>query len=391
MKRNHQIIRKLNNKGGVFLTSLFVLTILIGLMASVFVSSMSELNGSKRFRDATAALWTAEAGISRYIQDTTLLDDADQTISVGVNSVFISKDDSDSQRRIVTATGTSNGVSRQIEVEFPTLPPGLFDNTLSSGGDITLNGFIAGVTVNGKTRLSGEFDKNGFLTNANFEDKQEGVASNLTTLEYPDLNENDESDFDDFVSYNRRFVDSDDPDFTDEYSEDEVLHIQTNDTVDIWPSSDLAGKKVIFVEGSEAGNGNVNVWFDTTWAADQNVTIISTGSVNYVQPLQSPSANSQLNTISWEDYNEFAVLYSSHSGSTYTNKQANFGSLVSLSKTKGNLIANEGINLDLIFVWKQFDFESPVDDEGLVPPGFQGLISGGSGGYSTTPSSWAEI
>ena len=82
-------------------------------------------------------------------------------------------------------------------------------------------------------------------------------SSDLTTLEYPDTNENDTPDeFDDFVAYNRRFVDPDDPDFTGDYTEDEVLHIEGNDTVNIWPDSDLAGKKIIFVEGTAAGEGS---------------------------------------------------------------------------------------------------------------------------------------
>ena len=153
----------------------------------------------------------------------------------------------------------------------------------------------------------------------------------------------------------------------------------------------MAGKKIVYVEGTSAGAGDVNVWFDSTWTANQNLTVISTGSVNYIQPLQNPSANSQLNTISWDNYNEFAVFLSAHSGVTYTGKKAYYGSIVSLSNTKGNVIANQGMNLDLIFVWKQFNYQSPIDANGLVPPAFQGLIAGAASGYSTTPSSWAEL
>ncbi|MDP8211847.1 MAG: hypothetical protein P9X22_00970 [Candidatus Zapsychrus exili] len=380
-----------NNKGIMFLTSIFVVIILIGLIASFAILSSSELNNSKRYQYSTAAFWAAEAGVNKFIHNTSMLDIENVTEAIGLGFVSLEKDDSNPALRIVTATGTYNDISRSIQIEFPANPPSLFDNTISSGANIILDGFISGMSVDGKTRLSGEYDDQGFWTTANFEDKVEGVDNGLTTLTYPDLNENGQEDFDDFVSYNRRFVDPEDPDYTGEYSEDEVLHIQTNGAVDIWPNEQLVGKKVVFIEGSSAGQGDARIWFDATWRSDQNITIISTGSVDYVQPLQSPAANSQLNTISWDDYNEAAILLSTHSGSTYTHEDANYGSIISLSHTTGNLIANGGVHLDLIFVWKMFDYENPVDENGLVPPGFQGLINTSSSGYSDTPSSWAEI
>jgi len=47
--------------------------------------------------------------------------------------------------------------------------------------------------------------------------------------------------------------------------------------------------------------------------------------------------------------------------------------------------------LSTILPIRQFDYENPVDENGLVPPAFQGLIAGGSSGYSSNPSSWSEI
>ena len=386
-------IKRLNNKeGAALITALFVVTVLLGLTVCLSLASVSEVHNSNRFLNSAEAFWAAEAAMNQFMEDTALLDGGDQTLTFGPNSVILTKDDSDPQTRVVTASATADGITRSIEMEFPAMPPSLFDNTLSSGGGFVLDGFIAGVDVDGKTRLSGAFDDQGIWTGATFEDKEENVDSSLTTLEYPDTNDNGtEDEFADFVAYNRRFVDSDDPDYTGDYTEDEVLHIEGNDTVNIWPDADLAGKKVIFVEGDAAGEGDVNIWFDSTWQSDQNVTVISTGSVNYIQPLQNPAAESQLNTISWDNYNEVAVLYSTHSGVTYSHGGATFGSIISLSKTEGNLIANDDVSMDLILVWKEFDYENPVDDEGLVPPAFQGLISGGSTGYSSTPSSWSEI
>lgn len=386
-----QLNKRNNEKGAALVVSMFALTALFGLTASFALTSTAELGNSSRHRDSTEAFWIAEAGINRFLQDTTLLDGGDQTVNIGSHSVALSKDDSDSQQRIVTATATVDGVERSIQVTFPANPPSLFDNTLSSGGNIDLDGFIAGLTVDGQTRLSGQFHDNGFWTSGSFDDKQENISSSLTTLQYPDMNNNGTSDeFSDFVAYNSAFVDPTDPNYTGEYSADEVLHIQTDGTVNLWPFSDLQGKKVVFVEGSTAGAGDVNIWFDTSWLADQNITVISTGSVNYVQPLQNPAANSQLNTISWDSYNELAILYSTHSGVTYTHDEAHYGSIISFSQTSGLLVSNSDVSLDLILVWKQFDYENPIDDNGAVPPAFQGLISGGGGGYSSEPDSWIE-
>lgn len=390
MNKIIRFARKPNNKGSALIISLFVLTILFGLTASFAISSIRELSMTNRFHNSAAAFWSAEAGLSRFLKDPTLLNSGPQTITLGSYSVDLAKTDT-SQYRIVTATGSANNVTRQLELRFPATPPGLFDNNISSGGGIILDGAIAGMTVKDKTRISGVYDDQGWFTTANFDDKQENVSTTDTTLLYPDTDSDTDSDFTDFVNYNRRFVDPADPQYTNEYSASEVLHIQSNNTVNIYPSSALVGKKVVFVEGASAGQGDVNVWFDSTWAAEQNLTVISTGSVNYVQPLQNPSANSQLNTISWDNYNEASIFYSSHSGVTYTNKEAYYGSIVSLSKSKGNVIANTGMHLDLIFVWKEFNYDSPIDENGLVPPAFQGLVSGTPSGYKTTPSSWAEL
>lgn len=395
-RKNRKIIfhTRINNSesGVALIISLFVLTILFGLTAGFSLSSVGELNNANRFRDSTSSFWAAESAINRYISNNSLLNAGAQNYTIGNSTVSISKVDETSVGRTVTAVANTNGVNRSIEVFFAAGAPDLFNNTISSGGDINLNGLIAGLQVDGKTRLSGEFNDNGFLTSGSFEDKQENVASTNTTLQYPDADGNGTGDeFTDFVAYNRQFADTSDPNYSGEYSDDEVLYIQSNDTVNLWPNEELVGKKVVFVEGATAGSGDVNVWFDTTWAADQDITIISTGSVNYIQPLTNPASNSQLNTISYDDYNEVAILYSTHSGATYTHDQANFGSIVSYSHTTGNMVANTSMRLDLILVWKEFDFENPVADDGSVPPAFQGLIAASSGGYASTPTSWEEI
>ena len=103
-----------------------------------------ELSDSNRYFDSTEAFWAAEAAINRFIQNTALLDDGDQTLQFGLTSVFLQKDDSSASTRVVTATATDNSVERTVTVEFPADIPSLYDNTLSSGGDAYITG-IAGV------------------------------------------------------------------------------------------------------------------------------------------------------------------------------------------------------------------------------------------------------
>ncbi|MCA9400911.1 MAG: hypothetical protein KC713_04750 [Candidatus Omnitrophica bacterium] len=381
---NHLRTKFGQRDGSALIFSLIVLTVIFTLTAGFALSNTNELNHAIRYRNEAGSFWLAEAGVQQFLYDTTMLDGGEQTLMIGSHNVYLSKDDTDASKRVLSVTGSFNGINRTIQVEFPTNPPGLFDNTISTGGNIRLSALFAGLDVNDKTRLTGTFQKSGFGVVGDFEDKIEGVSSSETTLTYPDADNNGTPDeFNDFVEYNRDVVAGYDP--------SEVVYIPSDSKVSVFPSASLVGKKIIYVEGSTPGSGDVDIYFDTSWAANQNVTVISTGSVNYVQPLQNPASNSQLNTISWDDYNEGAILYSSHSGVTYTHEEANLGSIVSFSETSGAFIANGDINCNLAIVWKQFNWENPLDENDAVPPGFEGLISGGGGGYSSTPTEWQEI
>lgn len=372
-----------NNRGTALITSFLMMTVMVGLTSSFTINSVSELNAATRLRNSTAAFWAAEGGAARFIQNNNLLSAGDSTVTIGSGTVTIHKDDTDSAKRILTVTSSVGGVSRQIKLEFPGAAPDAFSNTISVGEDLTIHAVFAGLDVNQKTRIHGTYAVSGVHESGTFEDKVTGVASNLTTLTYPDSNNNGTSDeFNDFKQFNQNLLST--------YPASEVVYIQGNATVTIFPSSNLAGKKVIYVEGATARTGNVNVFFDPTWAANQNITIISTGSVNYIQPLQTNAANSQLNTISWDDYNEGSVFYSTHTGVTYTHDDANYGSVVALSSTTGSTIANGDFNAHLAVAWKEFNYENPLDADGNVPPGFKGLVGSGAG-YSSTPNNWYEM
>ncbi len=371
-----------DERGAALMISYFILAVLFTLMGAFALSTLQEVADASHYRDSVAAFWLAEAGLNQYLQDTSLLDGGNVTLTYGSQSVLLSKDDSSGSDRIVTARGLVNQTARSVEAEFPPNPPEIFDNTMSTGGNIELLGLIAKLEVYGPTRLTGTFSKSGFGASGWFEDKQEGVASGSTTFMYPDSDTNGTSDeFTDFVAFNRALVST--------YPSDEVVYIQSDDTHLIYPGSGLTGKKVVFVEGSAPDKGNVDVIFDAGWQSGQNLTIITTGSVDYVQPLQL-ATDSQLNIISWSGYEEASILYSAHKGVTYTHDEASFYSIFEYSETTGNLVANGGIEANEALSWKRFLYGNPLTD-GNVPPGFEGLVSQSPGGYSSTPSSWKEM
>lgn len=375
------ILRSSNNRGAALIFSYFVLTVILTLLAGFALSTVHELTDANRFRDGTAAFWLAEAGINKFLQNPAMLDGGPQTLIYGANDVVLSKDDTSPLVRYVTARGRVRNSVRQLVVEFPGNPPQVFNNTMSSGGNLVLNGLLAKLEVFGPTRLTGTYSKTGFLSTGWFEDKREGVDSGLTTFKYPDSDNNGTSDqFNDFVEFNRDLVST--------YPPEEVVYIQSNDTQLIYPGSDLAGKKVVYVEGTTPGAGDVNIIFDAGWQDEQNLTVISTGNVDYLQPLQL-SSDSQLNIVSWAGYNEAAVLYSSHKGVTYSHNTVDLYAIFDYSETTGNIVANNGINAYETLSWKRFYYGEPLTD-GSLPPGFEGLIAVAPGGYSSTPSSWKE-
>ena len=377
-----KLSRRINNHGAALIIGYLVLSALLTLSAGYALSTVNELSNARRYMDSTTAFWTAEAGVNRFMANTSLLNTTNpQTITIGNYSVTLSKTDGSTSRSL-TATTTVRGNTRDLQVDFPANTPPIFSNTMSSGGNIALSGTIGQINVYGLTKITGTFTKSGIATSGYFENKTEGVSSASTTLAYPDSDANGTADqFNDFVTFNRAIVAT--------YNSSEVVYIQTNSTTTVTPSSSLAGKKIIYVEGTSAGAGDVNLIFGTTWADNQNLTVISTGSVNYIQPL-TVAANSKLNVITWERYYEPSILISMHKGVTYSHANADYTELLDISSTTGAVIAKTGINASETIASKSFYYDSTLATS-AVPPGFEGLVTTSSSGYSSTPSSWKEI
>ncbi len=354
----------MNNRGVALIISYMVISVLTVLSSVFLVGSSTESNVARNYSNSSRAFWISEAGMSQAYQN--WINSATQPsspVSFGAGAYSINT----SSLPIVSVTGTCGSSTRTIQASFVRVPSA-FDNTVSVGGNMSLNGLLAQVNVYDKTRISGTFSKTA-LANATFSDKQEGVSTDSTTIKIPDFNGNGTKDeFGDFVAFGNQAVNS--------YPASQVVHVVSNGTVNIFPNSSLVGKKVIFVEGSTAGTGNVNIFFDATWADSQDLTVISTGTITYVEPLQYSSA-SRLSTISWGDYGEISVFRSEHESVVYSHEDANFVDILDWGQSTGNIITNKDLSLTEVLTYEKFYFSDRAKN-GDMPPGFK-LLPGASG------------
>jgi len=354
---------------------IFVYLLIVVLMvggAAIFARSFSENSGARRYANASQAFWTAEAGMAQAYNNWKTTGFTGSGGSFGSGTYTI---DSTALPQ-VTVVATCNNAQRSLSANFVRIPHP-YENTLSVGGNLSLSGLLARVEVYGKTRISGTYSKSG--ASDYFQDKQTGVNSDYTSIPIPDYNSNGtKNEFADFVQFGRKAVQS--------YSSDEVVYIQNNGTVLVYPDSALVGKKVLFVEGSAPGQGNVNIIFDATWGQQEDLTIISTGTITYIEPLQYPAEQSRLSTASWGDYNEASIFRSEHQSVIYTHEDANFVDILDWGSTTGNIIANGNVGLKEVLTYEKYYYSNRAAN-GDIPPGLQWL-SGTSG--ATLLTNWKE-
>ncbi len=373
-----------NNRGAALILAYIVMAALVTLSAGFALSTFNELNDARRYRDSLAAFWLAESALASFLQNTSMLDKSGaMNMTYPQGSVVLQKDDSYPTKRLVTATGNVGGTKRSLQLEFPALAPEVFNNTVSVKGDILISGKKSNLAFNDKTRISGQVAKSSQFSTVNFEDLKEKTDSHLVSMLYPDANNNGVVDeFEDFVQVNRNLVTT--------YPKEEVIYVKGNDTYTVVPSSALKGKKIIFVEGSRSGKGNVIIQYMDGWQDDENLTIIATGNVTFNQ-LGMGQTNSQLNVIAWGGYSETAALPGTRRGMIYTHGIASFDAIDETSITYGSVVANEGLKIKEIWSYKSF-YYADTRINGVVPPGFEGLIGGRlSSGYAVKPNAWREI
>ncbi len=375
----------MNKKAAVLAITCIMAVFLTVLGAAFIARSVQEKNLAVMFSDSAESFWIAEAGLARgynelsnYLYCADALNnwsDLEENFAEGSYRVTLSLCD---QGIRMQSEGSSRSGVKAVAAEFSCIPfP--FENTLSAGGDISLSGLLARVEVYGKTRISGSYSGSRWASGW-FEDKVEGVDPSQTTLEIPDYDDDGTTDeFDDFVVFGRETTSS--------YPEEERVYIQTDGDVLIYPDSSYVGKKVVFVEGSSPGAGNVFIVFDSTWQEDEDLTVISTGDVSYLEPLQFQE-DARLSVISWGDYSEASIFRSEHESVIYSHHDANFVDILDWGSTTGNIIANNNISLLEVLTYEKYYYSERALN-GDLPAGFDRL-AGGNGILSNHLINWQE-
>ena len=363
------------NKRGIALIAAYMIIAFLGVMGSAFVAaSVSEGNNARRYADNESAFWIAEAGMAQAYRSWGATGNAGTGSAFGGGSYVV---DTTGFPQVVVR-GTCGISSSAVEATFTRIPTP-FSNTLSVGHDLTLSGLLAKVDVYDRTRISGAFSKSGLGSSAYFQNKLEGVSPVQTTIPIPDYSENGtNNEFADFVAFGRKTVQN--------YPPEETVYVQSNGTVNIFPSSALLGKKVIFVEGTTPGAGNVNIFFDATWRKSEDLTVISTGTISYVEPLQFQE-DARLSTVSWKDYNEVSIFRSEHESVIYAHENATFVDILDWGSTTGNVIINNNMSLLEVLTYEKF-YYSNRSANGDMAPGFSFL--GGSSGIPHL-TDWREL
>ncbi len=371
----------MNKRGSALLLSYMTVAFLTTLSSAFIAKSVSESNMAKRHVASEQAFWIAEAGLNDALYNIRLSSSWTPSASATTynsGTYLVTKTDYGSYVEL-SATGTYNNVTRRVKGVLASVPS-VFDNTVSVGDRMTLNGLLARVEVYGQTRIGGTYSKSWGASDY-FEDKVTGASSDQTSLYIPDLDSNGTSnEFADFVEFGR--------DAVEDYDASEVVYIQGDSTVNIFPDVTLVGKRVIFVEGTASGAGDVNIYFDSSWGADQDLTVISTGTITYIEPLQFGD-DARLSTISWDDYVEASIFRSQHESMVYTHDDANFIDVLDWGSTTGNIIVNDDLSLTEVLTYEKYYFSDRAQS-GDLPPGFSGFASTGSGTLASSLSNWQE-
>jgi hypothetical protein len=360
-------MKPLNNQGSILIVSLVILYLLTSQSVSFSLFDASELNESKRYCNSAAAFWLAEAGANMYMRNPTMLDKGPQTIVLGGGTISLSRDDSKPLVRLVHSSAIYQGVKKSVQLTYSANVPEVYKNTISSKGDLKVTGMKTSVLVNDRARLTGAVVTTNTLSSIFFEDQQAGVDPSLTTLNdpaVPPIKEDGKvyEQWKAFVESNKNLVNS--------YPSEEVVYLTGQDTYTIDKDTPLKDKKIIFVEGFEKG-GNVVIESSEFLSANQNLTVIASGTVTFNQSGEQ-AANSQLNVISWGGYTETASAPSVHRGIIYTRGVAKFDQIKENSTTNGIVIADGGIEFGEIWSTKVFNYADLTRAE-VFPPGFERL------------------
>ncbi len=397
-----------NKKGSILLISYLAITVLLALGASFLANSLTEIRGTERFVNSSQAFWAAEKGLAKVAyninngipltQNTFInMEDFPNYYPSGYCKYKVESYDTFTSK-VFTVTGIAGEGADQDKAQKKVqirLPRSIFENTISAGGNLDVIGFIGDLDVFGKTRITGTYSKSGLGVSCWFEDKQEGVSSEKTTIQIPDINANGTpGEFNDFVTHFDTVVSAIREKTLEEQgdADAEAVLIETDGDYFVYPQASLEDKDILYVRGSGPGQGNVYVLFNTSWADNQDLTIISTGTVTYLEPLQYESQNSRLNMVSWGDYTETSVFYTSHESVIYTQGDADFMDIFEVGTSDLNMIANDDITFTEIFARKAVRYSSRIAD-GDIPPAFGDSLGSSDldiAALTVNPQGWKE-
>jgi hypothetical protein len=418
-------------KKGTALILTCAVTLTLGLLATGFLMrSIVEQRSTDTYAEDVRAFWVAEAGSSEAIVNLrnnpawnpgSLSQGERQVGTDGEFAVSVVTPAGNPNTREVTITGTIAGYRNyQKRIFFTVDYTPVFHNEASVGDLLRGSGILFAMEIEGHTEVGTRAEKKdlfgGYVEDTSWITTHAGYdydwhAEPDPRIIYPDgpTDVNSTPDeFADFKDYNQQAINNYDP--------SEVIYIQTNNDVVIWPGWNgqgkilvggsvltdgegqpitLSGKKVLYVEGDNAGDGDVEIYFGAAevFGDDEDLTIITTGAVTYVEPLQSPDSDGRLSTISWDDYEEAGILWTNHNLNAYSHDDVNFLSLANASQTEGVYIANDDMEMVAILAKKTLIFPENI----IVPPGFEGFadISQGNifspGGAGMMSNDWQEL
>ena len=409
-----------NKKGVAIITAYMIIGILTGIGVGFMARSLQEFRDAQRYTERAQAFWIAEAGASEAINN--LKANPNWTppstpTSFGGGTYSITITDYLPVRKDVTITGTRGESQRIVQFSLPYIVHE-YTNAISVGGKLREGSVFAKFKIyNGDVEVGDRVQKykwRWWPPGWYWKNDKSWVQMNNGTLSenvnpdpqvrYPDMDgDGISNEFEDFTAYNQNLISTYDP--------NEVVYIKTDSTVQIWPGWNgegaifvggsrlkdengnpitLAGKKIVYVEGSE-GNGDVGILFGASevWNDGEDLTIITTGSIVMGEPLQFTS-NSRLNLICWENYSEVNILLSNHISTIFSvNGNINLFGAANLTSTTGVFISNNYFYFWAVLAARNIYFNDDIKN-GSIPPGFEGLI-GSSASLSTSPYDWKEI
>ena len=406
-------------KAIVLLLGYVVLTMFLALSIAYMSRVVAEVHDSRRKYELAKAFWVAEAGAAdAYINirsnrnwDPASLSNTTIT-NMGTFNVTVQSPSASIRKVIVTGT-TDDGYEKTITYS---LSYGSFQTALAAGNKLIHMGLFSVLDLHGDAKAGNGIEQSPLSWITTHEDEgytYDWSANPDPKIIYPDGDTDTNTIADEFSDFNDYTQES-----LNEYEASEVVWIQTDNDVTIWPGTsgsgriwvggtlltdaegdpvELAGIKMLYVQGTTpetSGLTEIHFGASETFSQDEDLTIVSTGNISYKEPLQSGDSNSRLSVITWQNYKEEGILYTNHNLNVFAHGAVDFVSFLNYSDTKGIYLTNNDMELLVAASIKRLYL--PSEENLVLPPGWEGFpeISQGNifGTTNGTPNNdWQEL